>query len=64
MRLCWMLIGACAKVGCGMVTCGAIVCAVLGHLIQQRDIIRQCERGGCGEVERRAAVQYVCGGVE
>ena len=24
-RLGWMLIGACAKVGCGMVTCGAIV---------------------------------------
>jgi hypothetical protein len=59
-----MLIGACAKVGCGMVTCGAIVCAVLARVIQYQDNIRQCERGACGEVNRRAAVQYVCGAVE
>ena len=59
-----MLIGACAKVGCGMVTCGAIVCAVLARMIQQRGNLRQCERGGCGEADRRAAVHYVCGAVE
>ncbi len=58
-----MLIGACAKVGCGMVTCGAIVCGVLARMIHWRDNnIQQCERGG--EVDRRAAVQYVCGAVE